>query len=66
MRIRGTNNNDELVGTFEKDIIFGLAGEDSIYGDSAEWTNAAEEEELRLGDDVLNGGADNDLLVGDR
>lgn len=45
-----SNNNDQLFGTAQRDLIDGLAGDDRIEG--------------RAGDDELNGSSGNDILVG--
>lgn len=49
--IFGTNADDSLTGTDEKDIAFGRAGNDTILGQDS--------------DDVLFGGAGDDLIVGE-
>jgi Ca2+-binding RTX toxin-like protein len=50
--IVGTNGNDHLVGTPERDRIRGLAGQDFLEG--------------RAGNDILRGGPGDDALAGNR
>ena len=49
--INGTDSNETIYGTAEKDLINGLAGNDNLWG--------------RDGDDILNGDAGNDWLRGE-
>ena len=56
----GDNNNDELAGTVEDDIINGKGGKDRIRGEAGKDTlNGGDD------DDAISGGANNDLLHGD-
>lgn len=57
--IRGTPNNDTLVGTRFADTIYGLAGNDLLLGLAANDTLYG-----GRGNDTLNGGAGIDSLVG--
>lgn len=57
--ILGTPGNDNLVGTFEPDLIYGLAGNDTIGGIGESDTIYGNE-----GDDFINGNGTNDLIIG--
>lgn len=46
----GTNQNDDLDGTYDADLLSGLAGDDNLFGND--------------GNDTLNGGDGNDTLNG--
>lgn len=57
--ILGTPGNDNLVGTFEPDLIYALAGNDTISGIGESDTIYGNE-----GDDFINGNVTNDLIIG--
>ncbi len=59
--IRGTNGNDNLIGTDEDDLIFGRNGNDTIRGGSGN--------DFILtgrGNNIVDGGDGNDVIIGDR
>lgn len=56
----GTDENDVLTGTVNRDTLFGLAGDDEIKGlGGADFVFGGD------GDDTISGGAGNDTLNGD-
>ncbi len=57
--ILGTPGNDNLVGTFEPDLIYGLTGNDTIGGIGESDTIYGNQD-----DDVINGNQTNDLIIG--
>ena len=57
--ILGTSGNDNLVGSFEPDVIYGLTGNDTIGGIGETDTLYGNED-----DDVINGNQANDLIIG--
>lgn len=58
-RIDGTEGNDRLVGTGERDIIDGLGGDDRLFGRGGDDDIFGGD-----GDDTIKGEAGNDLLEG--
>ncbi|MGB7713314.1 MAG: hypothetical protein WBL95_27915 [Microcoleus sp.] len=57
--ILGTPGNDNLVGTFEPDLIYGLTGNDTIGGIGESDTLYGNQD-----DDYINGNQTNDLIIG--
>lgn len=57
--ILGTPGNDNLVGTFEPDLIYGLTGNDTIAGIGESDTIYGNQD-----DDVITGNQTNDLIIG--
>ncbi|MEG4318478.1 MULTISPECIES: CARDB domain-containing protein [unclassified Microcoleus] len=57
--ILGTSGNDNLVGSFEPDVIYGLTGNDTIGGMGETDTLYGNKD-----DDVINGNQANDLIIG--
>ena len=64
-RTIGTRNADLLVGTPDRTIILGLAGNDSLLGDGDVTRGDGEKALLRGNADQLFGGLGNDMLWGD-
>lgn len=68
VEIRGTNGNDDLIGTKDPDFIFGFDGDDTIEGKQGNDTVYGGIGKDRLfgnsGDDLLFGDAGNDRLFG--
>lgn len=66
--ISGTNDNDSLLGTQERDLISGLGGNDTIIGfqgnDSLDGGSGDDEVFGNAGNDVLVGGTNRDTLRG--
>ncbi len=67
-QIRGTDNNDKLIGNAESELIDGKAGNDDLKGgDGDDILNGGQGNDHlygELGNDTLVGGEDNDTLVG--
>ena len=59
MFVSGTENDDNLTGTIDADLIFGYGGNDNIYGDAGDdYINAGD------GNDTVKGKAGNDYILG--
>src|ERR1700754_3783832 len=57
--IKGTSNNDTILGSWWDDAIYGMDGDDTLFGDGGK-------DQLfgGSGEDTLVGGAGDDLLMG--
>jgi hypothetical protein len=70
--IVGSGRSDRLVGTFQRDAIFGLAGNDRLIGRArSDWLFGGRGNDVLRGgvgpaQDVMRGGSGFDTCIGDR